>query len=73
MKLMVVILDRFRTEFALTYENQAVPYGRRIVSIELTKEQSEALRLRELGVANGQKRFEEVGEVWLEGGPEKEM
>ena len=43
MKLQVVMLDRHRTEMAIVHENSCVPYGRRLVSIELTEERFEQI------------------------------
>lgn len=69
MKLQVVMLDRYRTEVAVSYENQCVPYGRRLVSIELTPEQSKALEPRVVSEPGTNARFEEIGEVWIEKEP----
>jgi len=66
MKLNVVMIDTFRTYIAVAYENDHLPYGRRLVQIELTPEQVEKLRPRELGSAQGKPFFEEIGQVWLE-------
>ena len=64
--LRVVMLDTWRTHCAHVHENDHVPYGRRLVSIELTPEQLAMIEPRKLGVDCGQDRHEEVGEVWLE-------
>jgi len=66
MKLQVVMLDRHRTEMAIMHENSCVPYGRRLVSIELTAEQVEALKPESVGYSQGEERFEQIGDVWLE-------
>ena len=66
MKLTVVMLDRQRTRFAIVYENQSVPYGKRTVQIELTPEQLEMIRPRKVGTEGGVDVFEEIGEHWLE-------
>ena len=62
----VVMLDRFRTEMAITFENQCVPYGRRLVTIELTDEQQDALVPRVVGQSGVTDRYEEIGDVWIE-------
>jgi len=67
MKLQVVMLDRFRTEMAIVHENSCVPYGRRLVTIELTDEQCTALVPRVVGQSGIHDRHEEIGEVWIEG------
>jgi hypothetical protein len=65
-KLQVVMLDRHRTEMAIVHENSCVPYGRRLVSIELTAEQVSALAPQSVGYSQGEERFEQIGDVWLE-------
>lgn len=66
MVLRVVMLDTWRTEMAITHEGQAMPYGRRLVTIELTPEQRAALAPRRLGVRCGDDVFEERGDAWIE-------
>jgi hypothetical protein len=66
MKLQVVMLDRHRTEMAIMHENSCVPYGRRLVSIELTEEQVAALAPQSVGTSQGKEQFEQIGDVWLE-------
>ena len=51
---------------AINFENQALPYGRRIVSLRLTEEQRNVLHLRKVGESHGKPVFEDVGEVWLQ-------
>lgn len=66
MKLSVLILDRWRTTVAIIHENSYVPYGRRVVQIELTPDQIEKIKLRSVGVDRGKDCFEEYGDVWIE-------
>ena len=66
MKLQVVMLDKHRTDIAIQWQNECVPFGRRLVTIELTTEQLAMLAPRELGQDGGRKCFETLGESWLE-------
>lgn len=65
-KLQVVMLDTWRTSIAITHENEHVPYGRRLVTIELTPEQLALLAPRHLGQNCGKPAHEEYGPSWLE-------
>jgi hypothetical protein len=62
------MLDTNRTAIAVQYENEHVPYGRRLVTVPLTDEQQSLLRPRHTGMNSGVARYEEIGEAWLEGG-----
>ena len=64
--LRVVMLDTQRTSIAARFENERVPYGRRLVSIPLTPEQVALLSPRETGVSNGRTTVEEYGDSWIE-------
>lgn len=66
MKLMVVILSTTETTLRLQHENQLVPYGRRLVQIELTPEQQVALALKADGHMNGETTYERYGDMWFE-------
>lgn len=66
MKLRVVMLDTHRTQMALQHENESIPYGRRLVTIELTQEQSAMLERKSVGFNSNAEAFEEIGDVWLE-------
>lgn len=66
MQIGVMMLDRLRTEIAVTCENQYVPYGRRVVFINLTPEQEQSLIPREVGKYRNRPQYEQYGEVWLE-------
>ena len=66
MKLHAVLCDTLRTCLAIEFENESLPYGRRLVTVELTDEQAEALRPRVTGQRNGKEWREELGPVWLE-------
>ena len=66
MKLTVMLVDTWRTQMALNYENSYMPYIRRTVQIELTAEQIKAIQPRKVGEDRGKYVFEEIGEVWLE-------
>ena len=70
MKVIVVMLDRLRTELAIKYEGQAIPYRRRLVEIELTPDQVEALTPRRVGKRCGEVVYEERGDVWIKEGDE---
>lgn len=73
MKLMVIMLDTFDAEMSVVHLGQTKPFGRRFVSIELTPDQVKKLKPRHLGKSGGTDRFEELGEVWLEGGGPEEQ
>ena len=64
--LTVIMEDRLRTEISIIHENQCVPYDRRTVHIPLTDEQIAMIEPRFLGHSGGQKRYEDIGSVWLE-------
>lgn len=66
MKLVVVMLNTWITECSLMHCNEHRPYGRRIVSLELTPEQVSALRPMQVGSDRGQNVTESIGEVWIE-------
>ena len=66
MKLHAVFCDTLRTYMAIEFENESLPYGRRLVTVDLTDEQAEALRPRVSGKRNGKEWLEELGPVWLE-------
>lgn len=67
MRLTVIMLDTARTQSAIAHENEWVPYGRRTVHVELTPEQCDQLKPRNL---TPHKKvdpiLETVGEVFLE-------
>jgi hypothetical protein len=70
MKLMVVMLDTWRTSCAIQHENSFLPYGRRIVEIELTPDQAAALAPRKVGEGQaGKFIYEDMGDVWIEPTP----
>ena len=62
----VVMLNTFEAEMAIVHFGQLRPYKKRIVTIKLTRKQEEALQQRLLGQSNGEKRYEEYGDAWLE-------
>lgn len=66
MKLQVVMLDTHRTRMSIVHENEHIPYGRRLVTIELTEAQAAKLLPRKVGSECGNPIFEEIGEVWLD-------
>lgn len=66
MKLTVIMLDTYRTQIAIGYENEHRPYGRRAVQIELTPEQMELLKPRKVGERGATDVYEEYGYSWLE-------
>lgn len=66
MRLHVVMLDTWRTQMAILYENETVPYGRRAVVVELTEEQAKTLSRRCVGVNGGRDVYEDIGDVCLE-------
>lgn len=57
----VIMHDTERTINSVVHLNSWLPYGSRLVAIQLTEEQREALRPRQTG-----KWHEEIGQVWLE-------
>lgn len=66
MKLHVIMLDTWRTTLAGN-EGQSMPFGRRLVSIDLTNEQANMLTRRRVGRdIDGREILEEIGEVWIE-------
>lgn len=62
MKLMVIMLDMFRTECSIEHLGEAVPFGRRIME----PHQIDALVPQQVGIRCGQEQFETYGPVWLE-------
>ena len=66
MKLHVTLLDTLRTAVALKHESQQIPYGRRLVQIQLTPEQCALLEPRHTGRLSGEEYYEEYELVWLE-------
>ncbi len=66
MKLTVILVNTWRTHMAIVHENSYLPYTRRTVQIDLTREQAQAILPRELGMNGGKVVREEIGEVWLE-------
>jgi hypothetical protein len=66
MKLTVVLVNTYRTRIAVQFENDHIPYSRRIVQIPLSKEQEVLLAPRKLGRECGKDVYEEYGSVWLE-------
>lgn len=63
MKLHFILADTYRTYIAVVHENEHVPYRRRIVTIELTPEQMEAIKPRKVGKDRGKDVYEELLEV----------
>lgn len=66
MKLVVVMLNTWITQCAILHENEHRPYGRRLVTLELTPQQVSALRPMQVGMDRGQNVTESIGEVWIE-------
>lgn len=66
-KLHFILADTYRTYLATAFDNEHVPYRKRIVTIELTPEQMEAIKPRKVGVDQGKDVYEEVLDVILEG------
>ena len=66
MKLMVIMHDSHRTNIAVTYENEWLPHGRRVVEVALTPAQVEQLKPHVLGTWDGKSILEQIGETWLE-------
>ena len=60
------IADTYRTEVGVTFENESVPFRRRVVVIELTDAQRELLRPRQVGVSRGTARYEEVLQAFID-------
>ncbi len=66
MKLHFILADTHRTYVAIVHENEHVPYRKRIVTIELTPEQMEAIKPRKIGEMQGKEVYEELLDVILE-------
>ncbi len=66
MKLHFILADTYRTYLATTFENEHVPYKKRIVTIELTPDQLDAIRPHKVGTSGGNEVYEEVLDVILE-------
>jgi hypothetical protein len=54
------------------HEEQSIPYGRRLITIELTEGQCEEIDPVLVGTANGEDVYEEIGECWIEVDDSKE-
>jgi len=65
-KLHFVLADTLATYLSLIYENEHRPYRKRVVTIELTPEQMEAIAPRSVGWCDGTERYEELLDVILE-------
>ena len=66
MKITFIIANTWETAMRLNFENECVPYRKRIVTIDLTPEQKEKLILRKVGVDRGQDVYEEIIECFIE-------
>lgn len=66
MKLHFILADTHQTRMRLIHENEWVPYKKRVVTIELTPEQSEQIRPRLVGHEGNSDCFEEILEVFME-------
>ena len=66
MKLTVIMVNTHRTAIAIRYENDHMPFTRRVVSVDLTPDQVEMLKPMEVGTWSGKPVYEEIGQSWLE-------
>lgn len=66
MKLHFILADTYRTYLATAFDGEHVPYRKRIVTIELTPEQMEAIKPRKVGMWGENEVYEEVLDVILE-------
>lgn len=66
MKLIVELVNTFRTRLAVHHENDHIPFRRRIVCIELTPDQIKKLEPKKLGTDQGADVFEELGNIWVQ-------
>ena len=60
MRISFIIADTYRTEIAIIHENEHRPYGRRVVTIDLSPEQEKALELRKVGMRGMKAVKEEI-------------
>lgn len=66
MRITVIFADTLATEHSIVHECEHRPYRRRIVQIELTPEQMDALTPREVGHRHGLLVHEEILQCWIE-------
>lgn len=71
--LTVIFADTHRTMESIVYENEHVPYRKRIVQIELTPEQRKALERRYTGHGSSGEMYEELLECWFEPDEDEEV
>jgi hypothetical protein len=64
--LCVELLDTHRTTIAVVHLNEHLPFGRRVVQIELTQEQQDKISPKELGTNQGIKVYEQIGNIWIQ-------
>jgi len=64
--LQVIMLDTLRSDIAVRELNECMPFGRRLVTIELTDEQMKQIQPRYLGENCHTVYYEEFGDVWIE-------
>lgn len=65
-RLTVELLDTFRTRMGVIHENDHIPYGRRLVSVELLESQINRLKPKVVGIEGTREVYEELGSVWIE-------
>ena len=68
MKLHIILADTWRSIMTREMTNQAVPFTKRVVTIELTPEQEEAVKPQHVGTNGGVDMYEEILEVIVEEG-----
>jgi hypothetical protein len=64
--LCVELLDTHRTTISVVHLNEHVPFGRRVVQIELTDEQLETIKPKHLGSHQKVEIYETIGNIWLQ-------
>ena len=65
MKIAFVLADTYRTYVAHVYENEHMPYRRRVVMISLTPEQEAAIAPQVVGMDSGVEKHEEIIECFI--------
>lgn len=66
MRLHFILADTYRTYLATAFDNEHVPYKKRIVTVELTPDQLDAIKPRKVGMSGENEVYEEVLDVILE-------
>ena len=68
MRLGFIIANCHETRMRLEFENEWVPYKKRVVFINLTDEQVKQLKCENVGSSLGNEVYEEILEVFIDNG-----